>query len=85
MIYRYFSWLLVIAAVLSFYVWQQTQSVRLGYKVDNLRIECEKMKQKNKILRLKVNRLLSLERLDQIAKQKELITPDEKSIIYLSE
>lgn len=76
---------LVLAAVfaLTFYVWQQTQSLRLGYSIDNCRKEREQWEQDNKAMRLKINRLLSMERLDIVAKEKKLVMPDEKNIIYL--
>ncbi len=61
----------------------RTQSIRLGYSVDNCRKDCETWEQDNKALRLKINRLLSMERLDMVAKEKKLVTPDEKKIIYL--
>ena len=80
---KYFSLLMALAFVLAFYVWQQTQSIRLGYSVDNCKKECEQWEQDNKALRLKINRLLSMERLDAVAKEKKLINPDEKRIIYL--
>jgi cell division protein FtsL len=82
--FRYFYWLIIAGFVLSFYVWQQTQSTRLGYSVDKLRKECEKWEQENKDLRFKVNCLLSMERLDKVAKEKQLVTPDEKSTIFLA-
>jgi cell division protein FtsL len=80
---KYFTWLFAAATVLGFYVWQQTQSVRLGYTVDSYKKECEQCEQENKIMRLKINRLLSMERLDTIAKERKLIISDEKKIIYL--
>ena len=80
---KYFGWIIGAAFVLGLYVFQQTQSIRLGYTVDNSRRECEKWGQDNKALRLKINRLLSMERLDSVAKEKKLITPDEKKIVYL--
>lgn len=83
MIFRYFYVLLVAAFVLSFYVWGQTQSVRLGYEVDRMRRECEKWDQENRSVRLKVNCLLSMERLDKVAQDKKLVAADEKAIIYL--
>ena len=45
MFVRYFYWLFMAAFILSFYVWQQTQSIRMGYRVDNVRLECEKLDQ----------------------------------------
>lgn len=83
MVFRYFYMLLIAAFVLSFYVWGQTQSLRLGYEVDRMRKECEKWEQENKAWRLKVNCLLSMERLDRVAQEKRLVAADEKVIIYL--
>jgi cell division protein FtsL len=83
MFLRYFKWLLAAAFVLSFYVWMQTQSIRMGYKVDNLRKEYDKWEHENEVWRLKINQFLSLERLDQTAKQRNLTRPQEKDIIYL--
>lgn len=83
MIFRYFYVLVIAAFVLSFYVWGQTQSVRLGYEVDTLRRECERWEQENRSWRLKVNCLLSMERLDKVAQDRKLVTPDDKVTIYL--
>jgi cell division protein FtsL len=83
MVFRYVKYLALITFVLLFYIWQQTESVRLGYKVDNLKKECERWEQENISLELKVNQFMSMERLDQVAKQKGLIHPQEKDIIYL--
>ena len=83
MVFRYIKYLALIAFVLLLYIWQQTESVRLGYKVDNLKKECERWEQENITLQLRVNQFMSMERLDQIAKQKGLIHPQEKDIIYL--
>ncbi|MCB4792578.1 MAG: hypothetical protein LHV68_11930 [Elusimicrobia bacterium] len=80
---KYLQILLAVTLVLSFYLWQQTEAIRLGYKVDNLSKECEKWEQQNDVLKLKINEYLSMERLDQIAKQKGLIHPQDKDIIYL--
>jgi cell division protein FtsL len=80
---KYFSWLFAAAIILGLYVWQQTQSVRLGYTVDTCKKECERWEQDNKTMRLKINRLLSMERLDTVAKDRKLIISDEKKIIYL--
>lgn len=81
--FKYFYWLVFAAFVLSFYVWQQTQSVRLGYQAGNVRKECEKWEQENRAMRLQVNRLLSMDRLDKAAKDRKLINPEEKNTIYL--
>lgn len=80
---RYFFGLVGVTFILSFYVWQQTQSVRLGYQVDNVRRDCERWEQQNQDLRLRINSLLAMDRLDRVAKEKNLITPTEKNTIFL--
>lgn len=80
---RYFFGLIGVTFILSFYVWQQTQSVRLGYQVDNVRRDCERWEQQNQDLRLRINSLLAMDRLDRVAKEKNLITPSEKNTIFL--
>ena len=80
---RYFNGLFFIACVLSFYIWQQNQSVRLGYRVDQLRRDCERWEQSNRDLRLKLNCLMSMERLDTVARDQKLSAPDEKNTIFL--
>ena len=80
---RYFYGLVAVAGILFLYVWQQTQSVRLGYQVDNVRVECERLEQENKEWRLKVNRLISMERLDKVAQDNKLAAAEEKDIVYI--
>jgi cell division protein FtsL len=80
---KYLKWVIVGGGVLVFYVWQQTQSVRLGYKVESLQRECDRWSQENRALRLRVNKLISLDRLDKVAQEKKLLAPEEKNIVYL--
>jgi len=83
MIYRLLSWIMLVGLVLGVYVWQQTQAVRMGYRVDAVRKECMHWENENQSLRLKVNTLLSLERLNAVAQQRQFVTPKEKDIVYL--
>jgi len=83
MVSRYFYMLIIAGFILSFYIWQQNQSTRLGYRVDNLRHECERWQQEHKSWETKVIFLPSMERLDKVAKEKKLVSPNEKNIVYL--
>jgi cell division protein FtsL len=85
MIYKYLSWLVMGALLVALYVWEQTQSVRLGYTVDTMRRECEQWEQTNKDLRVRINCLISLDRLDRVAKEKQLINPPQERVIYLND
>ncbi|MDR3195436.1 MAG: hypothetical protein LBT58_01395 [Endomicrobium sp.] len=65
------------------YLWQQNMSMRLAYKVSALQSDYDKLNSENDILRLKINSNLALEKMDKIAKEKNLLRPDEKHIIYV--
>lgn len=65
------------------YLWQQTTAVRLGYKVSDLQAEYERINSENDSLRLKINSILALEKMDRIAKEKNLNKPNESSVVYI--
>jgi len=65
------------------YLWQQTTAVRFGYKVSELQAEYDRLNAENDGLRLKINSILALEKMDKIAKDKKLFKPDEKSVINI--
>jgi cell division protein FtsL len=65
------------------YLWQQTTAVRMGYKVSSLHSEYDRINAENDALRLKINSVLSLEKMDKIAKEKNLYKPEEKSIMRI--
>jgi cell division protein FtsL len=83
MFFKHFYWLFLLAFILTFYVWQQTQADRLAYKVESLEKENEKKEQENDNLTLRIHKLLSMERLNQVAAEKKLVTPDKNKCIYL--
>lgn len=72
-----------IILILTFYVWHQMESVRIGYeegeledKVLNLRKEVERLESVK-------SSLLSLENVEKIAKEElKLVKPKEKQIVY---
>jgi cell division protein FtsL len=65
------------------YLWQQNMSMRLAYKVSALQSEYDKLNSENDALKLKINSILALEKMDKIAKEKNLSCPDEKHVIYI--
>ncbi|MCL1972606.1 MAG: hypothetical protein FWG57_06415 [Endomicrobia bacterium] len=65
------------------YLWQQTTAVRLGYKVSELKNEYERINAENDSLRLKINSILALEKMDRISREKNLYKPAEKDIVYI--
>jgi predicted PP-loop superfamily ATPase len=58
-------------------------SMRLAYRVSGLQTDYDKINSENDILRLKINSILALEKMDKIAKEKNLSRPDEEHVIYI--
>ena len=83
MIVNIFKLITIAGLILGFYVWEQTQKVRLGYRVEALKVECDKWDQDNTELNLSMRKLMSLERLDQFSREKKLVVPGEKNVIFL--
>lgn len=65
------------------YLWQQTTAMRMGYKVSEMQGEYERINAENDSLLLKINSILALEKMDRIAKEKQLSKPDELSVVYI--
>jgi len=81
--YRPFLIALCVIFCVFVYLWQQTTAVRLGYKVSELQAEYDRLNAENDSLRLKINSILALEKMDKIAKDKKLSKPDENSVINI--
>ena len=60
----------VLVFALLFYVWQHIQVVRLGYQIEGLREERATMIQEGKALKVKLSRLRSLKRVEQLSRRK---------------
>jgi cell division protein FtsL len=80
---KYIKWIAIGGGVLMLYIWQQTQAVRLGYKVEALQRECDRWAQSNRALRLRANKLISLDRLDKIAQERKLAPAEQQNVIYV--
>jgi hypothetical protein len=65
------------------YIWQQNTATRFAYKISNLKIKYDKINSENDFLRLKINSILSLEKMDKISKERNFYKPCENSIIYI--
>jgi cell division protein FtsL len=74
----------VVLVVILFYVWQHVQVVRLGYEVEYLGGGRAALVQQQKELRLEVARLMSLRRVEEIARgQLGLTSPKSGQVIVL--
>ena len=68
---------------LTFYIWHQAETVRIGYKTKDLEEKIERLKGDIEQLETQKTDLLSLDRVEQIAKQELGMTlPSEKQIIF---
>ncbi len=75
--------LLLAVSVLTFYIWQQTEAVRLGLRIVNLEKQKQSLSQEVNKLELKKSSLLSLGRVDKIARDElGLVDPKEGQVIY---
>jgi cell division protein FtsL len=81
--YKSLSVTVMIISSVFIYLWQQNASVRYAYKVSSLQAEYDKINSENDSLKLKINSILALEKMDKIAKEKNLLSPDKGSIVYI--
>ena len=65
------------------YVWTRVQVVETGYRLRNLEVEREQLKEKNRSLLVEAATLRSPQRLEQAAKQMGLQRPAENQVVYL--
>lgn len=68
---------------LTFYIWHQSESVRIGYKTKDLEDKIDRLKGDIEQLETQKAALLSLDRVEQMAQQElRMVRPSEKQIIY---
>jgi cell division protein FtsL len=76
---------IVVIFILSFYIWHQTESIRLGYKTGELEEKIQNLEKEVEKLETYKSRLLSLQRVEKIAeKELGLVPPEEHQILYIS-
>jgi cell division protein FtsL len=72
-----------IIALLTFYIWHQAESIRLGYQTRELEEDIASIQKEIEQLEAEKASLLSLERVEKIATQKlKLRPPEEKQVAY---
>ena len=81
--YKPVVFLILVSFGIFVYIWQQTTAVRLEYKVNALHAKYNIINAENDSLKFRINAILALEKMDKIAKEKKLFSPDEKSIVYI--
>ncbi len=69
--------------VLTFYIWHQMESIRIGYEIGTLEERLTDLKEEVKRLQARKSALLSLERVEKIArKELKLVTPKKEQLVY---
>jgi len=69
--------------ILTFYIWHQMESIRIGYEIGELEERLETLEEEVKRLQTKKSALLSLERVEKIAKKELKLAPAKKDqLIY---
>ncbi|NOR53232.1 MAG: cell division protein FtsL [Candidatus Aminicenantes bacterium] len=72
-----------VISILTFYIWHQMESVRIGYETGELEKRINTLIKKIEILEVKKSHLLSLEKVEKIAiEELNLAKPKENQIIY---
>ncbi len=80
------AWTLIVIVILTFYIWSQIESIRLGYKTGNLEADLENLKKDVEKLEAEKSSLLALEKVENIAKEKlKLQNTKSEQIIYNDE
>ena len=78
-----FFFILTFVAILTFYIWHQIESVRMGYQINNLENKVITLNKEVEALEAKKSSLLSLDNVEKIAKTKLNLKPSrDDQIIY---
>lgn len=79
------SGLLLALAVLTFYIWQQAEAVRLGLSIGNLEKTVVTLTEETQKLEIKKSSLLSLSRVEKIAKEELGLTEAKDNQVFFEE
>ncbi len=73
----------LIISILTFYIWHQTEAVRVGYEINRLEEKVQQLQIEVEELEATKSSLLSLEKVERIAKEKlKMIDTTEDQIVY---
>lgn len=77
------AWTIAVLFFLTFYIWNQVESIRLGYKIGELEENLLALKKEVEKLETEKSSLLALERVEKIAKERlKLEKPKKEQIVY---
>ena len=74
---------IIVIFILTFYIWHQMESIRIGYEIGELEEKVLSLRKEVEKLETKKSSLLSLERVEKIAKEElNLVEPKEEQLVY---
>lgn len=78
-----FLFIILVISILTFYIWHQMESIRIGYETGELEKKIEALRKEVETLEAEKSKLLSLDRVERIAKEElKLKKPKKEQIVY---
>ncbi len=79
----FISCTIIVIFILTFYIWHQMESIRIGYEIGKLEEKVLTLRRQVGELQTKKSFLLSLDRVEKIAKEElNLVEPKKEQLVY---
>ncbi len=74
---------IIVIFILTFYIWHQMESIRIGYEIGKLEEKVLTLRREVDELQTEKSSLLSLDRVEKIAKEElNLVEPKKEQLVY---
>jgi len=74
---------IIVIFILTFYIWHQMESIRIGYEIGKLEEKVLTLRRQVDELETEKSDLLSLDRVEKIAKEElNLVEPKKEQLVY---
>jgi len=74
---------IIVIFILTFYIWHQMESIRIGYEIGTLEEKVLALQREVDELETEKSSLLSLDRVEKIAKEElNLVEPKKEQLVY---
>lgn len=74
---------IIVIFILTFYIWHQMESIRIGYEIGKLEEKVLTLRREVDKLQAEKSSLLSLDRVEKIAKEElNLVEPKKEQLVY---
>lgn len=81
MLFVFFT--IIVIFILTFYIWHQMESIRIGYEIGKLEEKVLTLRRQVDELQTEKSSLLSLDRVEKIAKEElNLVEPKKEQLVY---